>query len=318
MSDAQTPAAPAAVESSAPVDESKGSETIEEVELSPEEAAAEAKEAAKEEAKALKKKYQLKVNNKVKDLELDLSNDEEIQKYLQKAMAADEKFQEAAMLRKQVEQLVAELKSNPLAILKHPQLGIDVKALAQQVLNEEIEDMSLTEEQKKIRELETKLKEKEEKEKQIEEERTASERARLEQQAMQDLDDQITTVLSKSNLPKSPYVVRRIADSMLAAMDMGYKDVTPEQVLPFVEEQILGEINRLFESAPEDMFDKVMENVVGKKHLDKYRKTKVAKSKPKAQTTTAAQVKDSGASVKPKEEKKQEEPKRFKDMFKTF
>lgn len=314
MSDASTPAP--AVASTAPV-ESTGTESTE-VELSPEEAAAEAALAAKEETKTNKKKYQLKVNNKTRDLEIDLSNDEEVKKYLQRAEAADEKFQEAAMLRKQVEQLVHELKSNPLAILKHPQLGIDIKALANQVLNEELEDMALSPEQKKIKELESALKEKDDREKEAQTAREVAERAHFEQQALNDLDEQVTEVLSKSNLPKSPYVVRRIADSMIAAMDMGYKDVTPEQVLPFVEEQILGEINRLFESAPEDMFDKVMENVVGKKHLDKYRKSKVAKTKSAPKTTTAAQVKDTGASAKTKEKTNEEPPKRFKDLFKTF
>ena len=286
--------------------------------LSPEEAAAEAEEAAKAEAKALKKKYQIKANNKVRDIELDLSDDKQIQEYLSKAVGADEKFQEAASLRKQVEQLVAELKNNPLAILKHPNLGIDVKALAQQVLNEELEEMQLTPEQKKIKDLETKLKEKEEREKALEDERQAAERAKFEQEAMENLDNSITDALSKSNLPKSPYVIRRMADSMIAAMEMGYSDVTPEQVLPFVEEQILGEINRLFESSPDDMFDKVMENVVGKKHLDKYRKSKVAKTKKPANTVTAAQVKDTGASAKASEKKPAAEAKRFKDIFGTF
>lgn len=315
MSDNAPAAAP--VESSAPVETADTSVETTDTELSADEAADEAAAAAKEEIKALKKKYSLKVNNKVKDVELDLSNDEEVQKYLQKAMASDEKFQEAAQLRKQVEQLVSELKSNPLAILKHPGLGIDIKALAQQVLNEEIEEMKLSPEQKKIKELENALKEKEEKEKKFEEEKSASERARLEQQAAEELDSQITAALGKSNLPKSPYVIRRMADSMIAAMDMGYTDVTPEQVLPFVEEQILGEINRLFEEAPEDTFDKVMENIIGKKHLDKYRKQKVSKSKPKAATATAKQVADTGASVN-KTEKKKEDPISFKKMFGTF
>jgi len=313
VSDSSAPAAPAAA-SEAPVEATE----TQEIELSPEEAAAEAAEATKEEVKAIKKKYSLKVNNKMKDLEIDLSNDEEVQKYLQKAMASDEKFQEAAGLRKQVEQLVNELKTNPLAILRHPQLGIDIKALAQQVLNEEIEEMKLSPQEKKIKELEQALKEKDEKEKKSEEERSIAERAKMEQEAAAQLDEQITNALGKSNLPKSPYVVRRMADSMIAAMDMGFADVTPEQVLPFVEEQILGEINRLFEEAPEDMFDKVMENVVGKKHLDKYRKSKVAKSRSKPVTTTAKQVVETGATSKNQPKKEEPKPTRFKDLFKTF
>jgi hypothetical protein len=304
--------------SAAPVEAAPNEGAQTDADLSPEEAAAEAEESAKLEAKSKIKKYQIKANNKTRDIEIDWSDDKQIEQYLAKAVGADEKFQEAASLRKQVEQLVNELKSNPLAILKHPQLGIDIKALAQQVLNEELEEMQLSPEQKQIKELESKLKEKEEKEKALETEKEAAQRAKFEQEAMETLDNSITEALGKSNLPKSPYVIRRMADSMIAAMEMGYADVTPDQVLPFVEEQILGEINRLFESSPDDMFDKVMENVVGKKHLDKYRKSKVSKSKKPANTVTAAQVKDTGASVKPKEKASDEPGRRFKDIFKTF
>lgn len=312
MSDAQAPASAAPEASPA-----SGEISNESLDLSPEEAQAEAEASSKEEIKALKKKYSLKVNNKEKDIELDLNDDAEVSRYLQKAMAADEKFQEASSLRKQVEQLIGELKKNPLAILRHPELGIDVKMLAQQVLNEELEEMELSPEQKKIKELEAALKGKEEREKALEEERSAAERAKFEEQAMSELDEQITGALSKSSLPKSQYVVRRIADTMLAAMEMGHKEVTPEQIMPFVEEQILGEIQRLFESAPEDTFDKVMEGVIGKKHLDKYRKSKVSKSRAKVPVDTASQVKDTGNAAKPKQENKDAKPVRFKDLFKT-
>jgi hypothetical protein len=316
MSDAPVApsAAPTSIPSSAPVSEASESEG-----LNPEESEVEELAAKIEEAKSNKKKYQLKVNNKMKDFELDLSDDAEVQKYLQKAMASDEKFQEAATLRQQVEQLVSELKRNPLAILKHPNLGIDIKALAQQVFNEEIEEMKLSPEQKRIKELEDSLSAREKRDKEMEDERSANERSKMEHQAAEELDNQITAALSKSNLPKSPYVLRRMADTMISAMDMGYGDVTPEQILPFVEEQILGEINKLFESAPEATFDKVMENIVGKKHLDKYRKAKVAKSRAKPAPVSANQIKDSGKSVSAsKEEAKKETPMRFKDMFKSF
>jgi len=313
MSDAPiaAPAAPAAAPSA---ETSKAPVTDTSADLTAEDAEVEEAEVTKQEAKSAKKKFQLKVNNRMKDVELDLSNDEDIIKYLQKAEASDEKFQEAATLRKQVEQLVSELKKNPLAILKHPELGIDVKALAQQVLNEEIEDMKLSPEQKRIKELEDALKSKEEKEKKFEEERSAAEKAKLEQQAAEDLDEQVTDALSKSNLPKSPYVLRRISDTMLAAMDMGFNDVKVEDIMPFVQEQINGEIQRLFDEAPEDTFEKVMEGIVGKKHLDKYRKNKISKSK-KANTTTAAQVKDTGASSKTEKKAEEAKPMRFKDLY---
>jgi hypothetical protein len=304
---APAPAAPEA--STAPIADT-ATEASDEADIE-----AEAAQLTKEEAKAIKKRYELKVNNKVKNIDIDLSNDEEVKRYLQKAEGADEKFQEAASLRKQVEQLVTELKKNPLAILRHPELGIDVKALAQQVLNEEIEDMKLSPQEKRIKELEDSLKAKETREKELEEERTANERAKFEAQAAEDLDEQVTSALSKSNLPKSPYVLRRISDVMIAAMDMGYNDVKVDDIMPFVQEQINGEIQRLFDEAPEDTFEKVMEGIVGKKHLDKYRKNKISKSKSKASTTSAAQIKDTGASSKTEKKPEPAKPVRFKDLY---
>ncbi len=298
--------APAEVKSTAPVtevSESEGSE--DEVEAAPE----------KTEPKSSKKKFSVKANNRMREVELDLANDAEIQKYIEKALGADDKFQEAAYMRKAVEELVNELKTNPKSILSHKDIGIDLKAFAQQILNEELAEMEKTPEQKKMEEMERKLKEHEERAKRAEEEREQARKAQMDEMAIQALDEQVTAALSKSDLPKSPYVLKRIADTMETAVTMGYTDVTVEQIIPFVEEQITGEISRLFDEAPEQTAAKLMEKIVGKKNLDKYRKTRV--SKVKQGVTTAASVKDAGTKVaeKPKEEEK---PIRFKQMFKPF
>jgi hypothetical protein len=259
-------------------------------------------EAEKKAEQALRKKFSLKVNNKVKDIELDLSNDAEIQKYLQKALAADEKFQEAANIKKGFAALIEQIKSNPLAILTHPDIGVDVKALATQVLAKEMEDLEKSPEQKRIEELERKLKEKEEYEKRLEEEKRQAELAKLEEEAVAELDMQITQALEKSELPKSPYVVKRIADTMYNAMRLGYSDVTVEQIMPYVEEQITSELQALFDAAPDQTAKKLMEKFVGKKNLDRVRKASLSKPKP----ASIKSVQDTGAIPKDKEEKKEE------------
>lgn len=259
-------------------------------------------EAEKKAEQALRKKYSLKVNNKVKDIELDLSNDAEIQKYLQKALAADEKFQEAANIKKGFAALIEQIKTNPLAILTHPDIGVDVKALATQVLAKEMEELEKSPEQKRIEELEKKLKEKEEYEKKLEEERRQAELAKLEEEAVAELDMQITQALEKSDLPKSPYVVKRIADTMYNAMRLGYSDVTVEQIMPYVEEQITSELQALFDAAPDQTAKKLMEKFVGKKNLDRVRKASLAKAKP----TSIKSVPDTGAVPKEKGDKKEE------------
>lgn len=302
--------APAAAPSAAPVSEAPVSNESSEVEASesvesqetPKEAAAE----VKKEIAALKKKFNLKVNGKSKDVELDMSNDKEIQKYLEKAMGADEKFQEAAMTKKQMEWLVNELKTNPLSVLKHKDLGIDVKKMAEMILNEELDEMSKTPEQKELEEMKRKLKEFEEEKNKSENEKRELELQRMQEQASLDLDNQMTEALSKSSLPKSPYAIKRIADAMIEAVNLGYTNVTPEQVMPYVEQQITEEINKLFESSP----DEVIEKLAGKGRLDNYRKGKVAKAK----TASVSAIKDSGIQAS----EKKPQPVSFKKMFGNF
>ena len=276
----------------------------------------EQKAAAAKQEKEIKKamkKYELQVNGKKKSVELDFDNDEEVKKYLSKAMASDEKFEEAASIRKQAEQLVMMLKENPLALLRHPELGLDVKQLATQILNDELDEMQKSPEQKRIEELERNLKEREEAEKKLSEEKREAEMAKMQAEAYRQIDEDITTALETSDLPKSPYVVKRIADAMIEAVNLGYEDVRVTDIMPYVEQQILAEIQAMFEAKPAE----TMEKIIGKKNLDSYRKSKVSKAKAKP-IETAAQVKDTGAKAKPAEDKKDEPKMRFKDVFGQF
>lgn len=258
---------------------------------------------------AAKKKYNLKVNGKSKDVEIDLTDDAEVQKYLQKAYAADEKFQEAALTRKQMDYLIDQLRTNPLAVLQHEALGVNVKELAEKVMMQQVEDLAKSPEQRRIEELENALKGKEEKEKQLEEERMQEMRARYEAEVAQDLDEKVTDAISKSSLPKSPYTVKRLTDAMIEAVNMGYVDVTPEQIMPFVEESIMEEIQKLFEASP----DEVMEKLVSKKRLDGYRKARVQKAKPSIEALKAS-IKDTGSKTEPA--KKEQPAFSIKDLMK--
>lgn len=309
MSDVQG-AAPAA-EAAEPVEAVENEVVVEET---PEEIAAKevlAAEEKKAEKKSLKKKYDFNANGKKREIELDLENDDEVKKYLSKAMAADERFEEAATIRKQAEYLVKMLKENPKMLLKHPELGLDVKNLATELLNEELEDMAKSPEQKRIEEMEKKLKDYEEDKKRLEDDAKQKEREKLTMEAEQQLDTDITAALSKTDLPKSPYVVKRIADTMIEAIGLGYEDVKVADIMGYVEEQILSEIQQMFESKPAA----TLEKLVGKKNLDAYRASKIEKTKtaPKAPSKVA----DSGAKGAKKDET-QEKPKKFNDLFGAF
>lgn len=306
-----TTAAPAAT---APVSEAAPAETSE-AELLNAEQQEEAEEAAKTKAKApvasSKKKYSPKVNGRQVDVEFDPSNDEEVLKYLQKAMASDEKFQEAAQLRKNVEALVQELKSNPRGVLSHPELGIDIKKFAEDILNEEIQELQKTPEQRQLEALQKQLGDEKKQREQLEAAKTQAEMSRLEEAAFKQFDDEITGALENyPNLPKSPYVIKRIADTMIEAVNRGYKDVSVNDIMPIVEGQISGEIQRMFETMPEE----VMEKLIGKQNLTRLRKKRLAGMKKPIDT--AQSVKNTGKTSADK--KTAEKPVKFKDLFGNF
>lgn len=315
MSDTATPgAAPADAQSTAPVEAAAAEGSEEELaELEVEETSKEEgdkKEAkAKEEKKSSKKKYTPKVNGRQVELELDPENEEEMLKYLSKAIAADEKFQEAATLRKNVEQLVSQLKADPRAVLSHPELGIDLKKFAEDILNEEIEEMKKSPEQKELEKLRKELEAKTKREQELEEAKRQAEMERLQEQAFKQFDDDITAALQNSTLPKSPYVIKRIADTMIEAVNMGYVNASVQDILPIVEQQITGEIQKLFETMPEE----TMEKLIGKNNLSRLRKSRLAKMK--ASPETAKAVKETGQKSK---EKEKEVPVKFGDIFGRF
>lgn len=285
-------------------------ETVDSVEGQELEASAEEVEAKEESKKPSKKKYTPKVNGRQLEVEIDPENDEEMLKYIQKALAADQKFQEAASLRKNVEYLVNELKTNPRAILSHPEFGIDLKQFAQDILNEEIEEMKKTPEQKELERLKKELEAKTKREQELEEAKREAELERLREQSFKQFDDDLTEALSNSTLPKSPYVVKRMADTLIEAVNLGFVDATVHDVLPIVEKQISSEIQAMFASAPEE----VLEQLIGKNNLSRLRKSRLNKMKKPVET--ANQIKETGKQSK--SDDKAEEKQRFNDLFSRF
>jgi hypothetical protein len=319
MSDA-TPAAsaaPAPVADTAPVSDTApaGTESEDiEAELDAALEEPEVKASAKEQkaaAKAAKKKYTAKVNGRQQEVEIDLSNDEEVLRYIQKAMASDEKFQESAVLRKNVEMLVNELKTNPRGVLSHPELGLDLKKFATDILNEEMEDMKKTPEQKELEKLKKELEVKTKKEQDAEERARQAEMQRLEEQAFKQFDDEITQALTSSTLPKSPYVVKRIADTMIEAVNLGYTNVGVKDIMPIVESQIQKEIQSMFETMPEE----VMEGLIGANNLSRLRKKRLAAMKKPVDTANSVKATGQKSDGKNKEADK---PVKFKDIFGSF
>lgn len=265
------------------------------------------------------KKFNITSNGKSRDVELDMSDEKAIKNYIEKAEGANARFEEAASIRKQAEALVKMLKENPKMLLKHPELGLDYKTLAAELMNEEIEEMAKSPEQKKIEEMERQLKKFEEEKKGLEERRREAELQAAQAEAFQQLDTDIDAALASTDLPKSAYVVKRLADTLLEAYELKdpktgarlYPNVRVQDILPYVEEQITNEIQEMIGAKPNVLIEKL----VGKKNLDNYRKQRVP-AKPKVET--APQIKDTGTKTEAPKKDEKSNNKKFSQIFGGF
>lgn len=260
-------------------------------------------EVKKQEAEIKKalKSYEVKVNGKSKTIDLDMDNDEEVKKYIQKAMASDERFQEASNYKKQAEQLVDMLQKDPLSILRNPALGLDIRKLAEQVLLQDLEEQQKSPEQKKLEDYEKRLKEYEDNKKKDEDDRRAQQIEAATARNQQEIENSMMQALEKSDFPAEPFFIRRVADAMASAIENGWEDVTVEDIMPYVEGRMKSDFGSLIGKHKDPL---KLEKLLGKDVLNDYRKHSVAKVKTAPSNATKSTAKP--------EEKKDTAPKKIR------
>lgn len=257
----------------------------------------------KAEQKAIEKqlkKYKGKVDGKEYEEEIDLNDDAAIGKHIQMSRAASKKMQEAAEMRKAAEDFITLLKTDPKRVLSDPNIGVDLKQLAQDVINAEIENASKSPEQLEKEKLQKELADIKAKIEDDEKKRKSSELQRLQQEQQEKIETNIESALKGSNLPKTPYTVRKMAEMMLIALQNNV-DLSPTDLVPLIDKQMKVDIKELFGAASDD----ILEELVGKDRISKMRKKKVAQVQQQV-AQTANQVKATGnrSEAKPAEQKK--------------
>lgn len=208
-------------------------------------APAKAAEPVKEPTKAEIRRLKLKLDGQ----DLDLSEEEVIQ-LASLSAGAQKRFQEAAMQRKQNEDLVAYLKANPAEAMK--KLGLDPRKFSEEFLVDALKKEAESPEAKKIREAEERIKGYEEKEKQQLEARQKweAEQKALQEKAAADAkqkeiieryDRVFTEALEKSGCQKNQYTVKRMAD--LQRINLKKKlDLSADSLAKIVREDVENEV----------------------------------------------------------------------------
>ena len=268
--------------------------------------------AEKKEAKRMLKSLKIKVDGSEleENLPFEIPDDpkaiEYMKRQLQMAKVGSKRAQEAAELRNYMNEAFSNLKNNPKLI---SELGVDLKEFAASIINEEIERSQLSPEELRIRELEETLasmkEEKEREAKEIQE----REFERLREQEFERYDSMISQAIEKSDLPKSPYVIKKMADYMLLGLQNGL-DVAPTDVISLVRDEIHNDIKEMFGAMP----DEVLEQLIDKQTYDRMRKRNLSKSKEAPPVPLSKAIKDV---VKPTDmDQKPKDKKSYKEFFK--
>ena len=270
-------------------------------------------ESKKEAARIRKLKLKVDGQEFEEDLPFDLDDNPEAVEYmtrqLQLSKAAQKRMAESSQLQKEVKYFLEELRKNPKKVLADPSIGIDVKQLAAQIIEEEIANAQKSPEQLEKERLENELKSLQEEREREREEAREKEFSRLQEIEYERYDTLISKAIETSDLPKSPYVVKKIADYMLLGLNEGI-DVSPEDVLPLVRDEIQNDLREMFAVMP----DEVIEKIVGKDVFNRVRKKNVAKAKSAPQPVKSA-IKDTGASTKGAANSSDAQKKTFRDFF---
>lgn len=243
-------------------------------------------------------KFNIKVDGQVLEL-----TKEEMVKYAQLGKAGQARMEEAARVKQEALQLVKMLRENPEDVLADPYiLGSQEKVieLAQKILSKKLEDEQKSPEAKEKEQLQKELEELRRKDKEREEKLKADEYERLVQQQEQQLETQITEAFESSGIPRSPFVLKRLADVMISAAENN-KDISPKQALNMVKKEMQNDIREYIEALQED----ALEEFISAEKIKKLRQRQLAKAKAEQPIIAKpAEVKDIASA--PVEQKKPE------------
>jgi hypothetical protein len=267
----------------------------------------------KEVAKALKK-MKLKVDGVEEDFEYDQNDEEFLKKQFQLARASQKRMKETAEIRKSQETLQTELqqffellRNDPKAILTDPNIGVDIKKLAQDVLEQEAREAEKSPEQKQREALQQELEQLKNEREQERKKREDAEFTSLQQKAAQEIEGDIYGAIEKGDLPKSPYVVRKMADYMKMALENNI-NIRASDIIPIVKKDMQDDIKGMLGILPEE----IVEEIVGKDRIASIRKRQLAKSR----STPATKVVNTGADIRSNDKPKEKIP--MKDFFKKL
>lgn len=272
-------------------------------------------EAQKQEVRKIRS-LTLKVNGKEYQEELPFEIDdnpeaiEYMKRQLQMAKFGQTKAQDYSKLENDIGSFFEALKTDPRKVLSDPSIGLDLKELAKMIIEEEIEQAQKSPELIEKEKLEARLRELEAERETEKETFRKQELERVTQQEFDRYDMLMDKALTDAGLPKSPYIVKKMADYMISGISKGM-DIQPSDVVGVVKEEMNGDLKEMFSSMPAE----VLSELIGNDSYDKVRKHRVSKArKTTPKSLKSKKVQDVGKNSEKKVVEKQK-PKTIKELF---
>lgn len=222
----------------------------------------------------------LKLKVDGQDMEM---SEAEVISLAQQGKSAAKRFQEAAAAKREAQDIVNFLKSNPKQAFQ--KLGIDVRKFSEDTLMEIIQHEKMSPEQKDAFAAKQELARYKEQEKTLAERQAAEKRQAAEQNQMKFFDEVFTKALTSQGVPKTPYTIQRMATLMMVANKKGLP-IDSEKIASLVREDYQREHNSLLQGLEGD----ALLNFFSKDVLKRISKAQVKNYRAKGGTTVATKT----------------------------
>lgn len=190
--------------------------------------------------------------------------------------ASNQRFQEAAKMKREAEQVLQFAKANPKEFFQ--KTGMNAREWAEKYLLEELQNEAMSPEQKKAKENEDELRKYRDKEKTDADQKHQEEIKQKIGSERERLDKLFTTALFESGLPRTPFTVRRMAELQLINIKNKY-ELNPSQLAKLVKEDYVTEQKALLGSLDGDQLIEFL----GPDNAKKFSKAQIAKLKARGQ-----------------------------------
>jgi hypothetical protein len=192
--------------------------------------------------------YKVKVDGQ--EIEVD---EEELKKGYSHSKAAEKRMQEASLSRKEAETVLRMFKESPRQAMQ--QLGLDVRKLAEEVIQDELRDAMLTPEQKELRKYKGELERYQTSEKEARAQYEKQQQDAEMERYTETIQNEIVQTLNTAGLPRTEKTISRIAYYMQSALAAGFGNVTPDDVIEYVKKDYVTDIQSMVGGLSEEQIE---------------------------------------------------------------